>query len=321
LKLSAVLQICDPEPFTVNVSLANVAPPANPTAPISLSDHIDVATVSVIVTELLNPSPVPVTVTDVVPVVTALLAARVNVLDDVAGLVPKDALTPLGRPDTDSTMLPLKPFSGITVIVLDALAPCEIFKLFGEAERVKLGTAPIVKVILVSFERFAEVPVIVTTTVPAAVKLLAVNVIVLDEVAGFTLNEADTPLGKPDAYSVTLFAKPFRAVTVIVLVLLIPAIRLKLLGEAESVKFGAPAMVIDRVVLLVRLPEVPVIVVKKVPAVAVLAAVRVKMLEDVAGFALNEAVTPLGKPAKDKVTPPVKPFCPVTVMALEPLAP
>jgi hypothetical protein len=75
------------------------------------------------------------------------------------------------------------------------------------------------------------------------------------------------------------------------------------------------------VVLFVKLPEVPVMVTVTVPVVAVLLAVSVKVLVVVAGFVLNAAVTPLGKPEADKVTLPLKPFCGVTVIVLVPLAP
>ena len=37
--------------------------------------------------------------------------------------------------------LPLKPFCGVTVIVLAPLAPCVMVKLLGEAESVKFGAA------------------------------------------------------------------------------------------------------------------------------------------------------------------------------------
>jgi hypothetical protein len=70
-----------------------------------------------------------------------------------------------------------------------------------------------------------------------------------------------------------------------------------------------------------RLPEVPVMVTLTVPVVAVLLAVSVKVLLAVAGFGLNDAVTPLGKPEADRLTLPVKPFCGVTVTVLVPLAP
>jgi hypothetical protein len=41
----------------------------------------------------------------------------------------------------------------------------------------------------------------------------------------------------------------------------------------------------------------------------------------VAGFGLNDAVTPLGKPDADKVTPLLKPFRGVTVIVVVPLLP
>jgi len=78
----------------------------------------------------------PVTVTEAVPAAAVLLAVSVNllVLAVLVGL--KDAVTPLGRPDADKLTLPVKPFCGVTVMVLAPLAPCTIVKLFGDAERV-----------------------------------------------------------------------------------------------------------------------------------------------------------------------------------------
>ena len=87
--------------------------------------------------------------------------------------------------------------------------------------------------------KLPEVPVTLTDTVPSAAALLAisVNVLVLLVVVG--LNEAVTPLGRPEADRLTLPLKPFCGVTVIVLVPLVPpGARLKELGEAESVKPG-----------------------------------------------------------------------------------
>jgi hypothetical protein len=79
---------------------------------------------------------VPVMVVVTVPMVAALLAASVIVLVVVAGLGLNDAVTPLGSPDTDKLTLPLKPFSGVTVIVLVPLVPCVMLRLVGDAERV-----------------------------------------------------------------------------------------------------------------------------------------------------------------------------------------
>ncbi len=81
----------------------------------------------------------PVTVTVTVPVAAVLLAVSVNVLVLAVLLGLNDAVTPLGRPDADKLTLPLKPFWGVTVIVLVPLAPCTIVKLLGEAETAKFG--------------------------------------------------------------------------------------------------------------------------------------------------------------------------------------
>ena len=75
------------------------------------------------------------------------------------------------------------------------------------------------------------------------------------------------------------------------------------------------------VVVSVRLPEVPVTVTAADPMVAELPAVRVKMLVVLAGFVLNSAVTPAGKPLAAKVTLPAKPFVGFTVIVLVPLLP
>ena len=89
--------------------------------------------------------------------------------------------------------------------------------------------------IVAVFVKLPEVPVIVTGTVPVFAVLLAVNVNVLVAVAGFGLNDAVTPLGRPDADRLTPLLKPFWGETVIVLVPLAPCMRVKLLGDAERV--------------------------------------------------------------------------------------
>ena len=78
---------------------------------------------------------VPVMVAVTVPVVPVLLADSVRVLVVVAGFVLNDAVTPLGRPEADKLTLPLKPFCGVTVIVLVPALPCVIVKLLGDEER------------------------------------------------------------------------------------------------------------------------------------------------------------------------------------------
>jgi hypothetical protein len=71
-------------------------------------------------------------------------------------------------------------------------------------------------------------------------------------------------------------------------------------------------------VLLVKLPDVPVIVAVDVPVVAVAEAVRVMVLVVVAGLGLKVAVTPPGKPDADRLTLPLKPFSGVIETVLVP---
>ena len=87
---------------------------------------------------------------------------------------------------------------------------------------------------------------------------------------------------------------------------------------AVSVKLGAGVTFRLSVVVSVRLPDVPVIVTTALPVVAVALAVKVSVLVEVAGFGLNAAVTPLGRPDAEKVTLPVKPFAGVMVIVLVP---
>lgn len=95
------------------------------------------------------------------------------------------------------------------------------------------------------------------------------------------------------------------------------------MGDALTLKFGVvdELTVRARVVVAVRLPEVPVIVTVELPVVAVLLAVSVSTLVPVVGFVPNAAVTPLGKPEAARVTLPENPFTSVTVIVLVPLLP
>jgi len=91
---------------------------------------------TVVVVGPTKPADEPVTVAVTVPVAALLLAVSVNVLVLVVVLGLNEAVTPLGRPDADKLTLPLKPFCGLTVMVLAPLAPCGIVKLLGDTERV-----------------------------------------------------------------------------------------------------------------------------------------------------------------------------------------
>lgn len=192
---------------------------------------------------------VPVTVTVVVPVVALPVAVRVKTLVVVVLVGLNEAVTPEGRLDAGTLIatLPLKPFWGVTVIVLAALPPCTTLGLFGDAEIVKLGLAAAVTVTIsgVVGASVPEVPVTVTVVVPVAAPPVALRVktLVVAVLAG--LNDAVTPEGRLAAGTLkaTLPLKPFWGVTVIVVVALPPCTTLGLVGDAEIVKLGCGGVV------------------------------------------------------------------------------
>jgi len=70
--------------------------------------------------------------------------------------------------------------------------------------------------------KLPDVPETVTVKPPEGAVLLAATVNVLVPVVLAGLKKAFTPVGKPDAVKLTLLAKPFWGVTVMVLTLLDP---------------------------------------------------------------------------------------------------
>jgi hypothetical protein len=184
----------------------------------------------------------------------------------------------------------------------------------GEAEITVRGTA-------VELVRVPEVPVMATVAIPGVAALLAVRVRMVDTVAGFELNEAVTPLGRPETDKFTAPENPFCGVMVIVVEPFPVCGKAKLTGEAESVNCGPGLTVTEIVVVFVNPPTEPETVSPKVPVAALLAAVRVMVLEAEAGFGLKDAVTPLGRPETDKLTLLTKPFCGVTLIVLVPVVP
>jgi hypothetical protein len=273
---------------------------------------------------------VPVTVTDDAPAVAVLLAVRESVLVDVAGFGVNVAVTPLGRALVVNVTPPVKPLCGVMVIALVPAAPPRVIASdVGDAESVNVPppdepelTVKVSEALAVSVP---EVPTILRETVPTVAVLLAVSDNVLVDVAGFGVNVAVTPLGRPEADNVTLPLKPPCGVMVIVLVPAAPPCEIvTVVGDAESAKVppveaGFTVRLI--VVVCVKAPDVPVIVTVTVPVVAVLVAVSVSVLVVVAGFGLKAAVTPDGNPDADNVTLPLKPSSGVIVTVLGPLPP
>ena len=125
----------------MNTPFTKLALPARPTPPMSRSVQpegimvLGAVTVREIAVIFVKLPDVPVIVTVDVPVVAVAPAVTVNVLALVVLLGLKEAITPVGRPEADKLTLPVKPFCGVTVIVLVPMAPCAILMLAGDAER------------------------------------------------------------------------------------------------------------------------------------------------------------------------------------------
>lgn len=115
-----------PPSFTVIVSVApafgeSVTEDADGES-VKLPD-VPLLTVNAIVVLAVAVPDVPVTVNVDVPAVAVLLAVSVSMLVLGAGLVPKAAVTPLGRPETVSVTFPLKDPTSTMEIVSETLLP------------------------------------------------------------------------------------------------------------------------------------------------------------------------------------------------------
>jgi len=171
----------------------------------------------------------------------------------------------------------------------------------------------------VALLRLPDVPLMLMVTIPGAAVPVALSVNVLAPVVLPGLNEAVTPLGKPDADKLTLPLNPFCGTTVMVLVPVPPCRIVNEAGWAESPKVGIGVTVNDTVVARIKLPDVPVMVTFTVPTWAAELTVSVNVLLLLVVPGLKDAVTPLGRPDAEKLTLPLKPFCGPTEMVLVPL--
>jgi hypothetical protein len=102
-------------------------------------DTVAAFTVTLNVAVCVKAPEVPVRVTAAVPVAAALVAVNVSVLLPVTLLGLN--VTPLGRPEAERLMVPVKLFVGETVRLLVPVAPCTTVALV--AERVKSGFATV----------------------------------------------------------------------------------------------------------------------------------------------------------------------------------
>jgi len=138
----------------------------------------------------------------------------------LAGL--NEAVAPLGSPEAERATALLKPFAGLTVMVDVPAVPWAIDTLDGEAVRLKLPAGTMVSEMFVWLDKLPDAPAIVTEKVPVAALLAAANVTVLDDGSDGGLNDALTPLGRPEAEKLTVPPKPFCGVTAMRLPPLVP---------------------------------------------------------------------------------------------------
>jgi hypothetical protein len=114
---------------------------------------------------------------------------------------------------------------------------------------VQLPLVTVSEIVVVAF-RLPEVPVMVTVAGPVVAVLLAVSVSTLLPVVGLVPNAAVTPLGNPDAASVTLPVNPSMSVTVMASVAVLPWVTDRVDAEGASVKLGELDAVPTNVVML-----------------------------------------------------------------------
>jgi len=227
----------------------------------------------------------------------------------------KDAVTPLGSPVAASVVEPLNPFAGITVMVVDPEAPWVMFRLAGDAPKMKLGAALTVKLSVTDSDKVPEAPFTVTVDVPGAAVGDAVKV------TAPAPKDAVTPLGNPLAAKVGVPVKPFCGVTVMVAVPDAPCVMLRLAGDAPSTKLEAALTVTLSVVQADSVPEIPVTATVNTEGPADAAALNVKVVEVAVVCGLKEAVTPVGNPLTSRIGEAVNPLSGFTVMLLVPDVP
>jgi len=122
--LKTTLPVGVAEPLAGATEAVNVydSPAAN-VPPLGVIDRAVVVemgegnTVTPTVALAVNAPEVPVTVAKANPGAAELLAVSVSTLVAVVGFVPHDAVTPLGSPVAARVTLPVKPATGVTVIV------------------------------------------------------------------------------------------------------------------------------------------------------------------------------------------------------------
>ena len=175
----------------------------------------------------------------------------------IPGAVPEAGLSESQAPPEVDAVKAMEPLLKASVRFCEGgMAPpaCEL-NVSSDGVTVK-ALAPVagltVRLTVVVCVRLPEAPVMVNPTVRLAALLLAESVRVLVPAPLTGLKEAVTPEGKPGGAKLTVAGlKPPDGVIVMVLVRLEPGEMVRLLGEAERLKFGAAAAVTVRLTVVV----------------------------------------------------------------------
>jgi hypothetical protein len=188
--------------------------------------------------------------------------------------------------------------------VPDRATVCGLFEALSETESVPVRAPTWVGVKTTAiWQLFPAANVAPHGVLPVAVFVAKLALVVTPEITRVTL---------PPLVSVTFFAALVAPTTVVA--------SAREVGEIVTpVASGFTVTLND--VSPFKLPEVPLIITENVPVAAEPLAVRVNVLVEDAGFGLNAAVTPVGRPEADNVTLPVKPPPSVIVMVLVALPP
>jgi hypothetical protein len=176
----------------------------------------------------------------------------------------------------------------------------------------------IVSPTLVLAVKLSDAPVIVTFVEPAPALPLTLSVSALALVVLRGLNDAVTPVGSPLAARSTDPANPFAGATEMVELPLVPCGTVTVPGVAEIENDGADDDVTVRlaVMLTLKVPDVPTIVIWVLPVEAAVLAVNVRIVLLVELLGANVPLTPAGRPEAEKLTLEENPFAGRTVTVL-----
>jgi len=165
------------------------------------------------------------------------------VLLAVAGLVPYEAVTPMGRAELISVTLPAKGLTSVIRMESVPLAPCAIDRFGAVAESEKLPPEPgMMRVSGVECVIVPLVPTIWMVYCPGTVLVCALKFTVIGPPGAFTEEGAKfafTPDGRLPALTETLPERPPTKVTVIVSVGFVPGTRVTGARGTVTVKLGA----------------------------------------------------------------------------------